>query len=90
MRRRARWELTHIDDYRGIVFITDLNLGQVSVTNDAENVVRRLYDELSYNVNDKKVAHYRYFYRDSDGCWDELLHTCGNFTGFHSGGGIHP
>lgn len=56
-----------------IVFIDDLCDGRMSVTNDAENVVR----EVAKSFPGRRVV-----YRDSDGNWDELLHAGGRFTGF--------
>jgi len=44
-----------------------------SVTNDAERVCRRLYS---------RFGNYRYYYRDTMGNWDELVHDRGHFTRF--------
>lgn len=64
----------------GVVFIADaaalkiaVNRRARSVTNDAENVVRYLYDRFG----DKKII-----YRDSERQWEELQHTKGEFTTF--------
>jgi hypothetical protein len=66
-----------------IVFITDdwEAHGRMSVTNDAENVVQ--------HVNGQYPGR-RIVYRDTDGCWDELLHADGNFTGFAPYRGMVP
>jgi hypothetical protein len=50
----------------GIVKITDLNLGNVSVTNDAENVITEIQKET--NIKGLKIV-----YRDSEGNWDEII-----------------
>lgn len=64
--------LTITDD---IVYIMDLNLGNKSVTNDAENVTKELY---------QKYGNKRIRYQDSDGQWSELSHINGQFKGFVS------
>lgn len=65
----SEWAVT-----QGIAFITDnCRPGSKSVTNDAERVVQEclgIYGER------------RIVYRDSDGRWDELLHTGIQFRGF--------
>ncbi len=53
---------------RGIVFIEDLDNG-MSVTNDAENVWRRVYDEKWA----KTVM--RLVYKDTQGEWWEMIPT---------------
>lgn len=55
-----------------MVFIVDNDVG-VTITNDAENVVK---DVLA------KYPNHRIIYRDTDSNWDELLHWNGAFTGF--------
>ncbi|PWJ81556.1 hypothetical protein C7441_11088 [Pseudaminobacter salicylatoxidans] len=58
----------------GFVFITDNCRDDLpSVTNDAERVVSEC---LAY-YGEKRII-----YRDSDGRWDELLHTGIQFRGF--------
>jgi len=56
-----------------MVKIVDLDRGNKSVTNDAENVTRELFTSHGNK---------RFIYRDSDGYWDELLHQNGRFTRF--------
>jgi hypothetical protein len=56
------------------VFLVDLNLGNRSVTNDAENVVRKI---LSEHGRTRKIV-----YRDSMGDWDELIHDGETFLDF--------
>lgn len=63
------------------VFIIDCNEGQLSVTNDAEDVVKYV------------LRHYpnkRIIYRDSEMQWDELTHEYGEFVGFRSYTGWTP
>lgn len=50
------------------VYITDLNLGSVSVTNDTENVL----SEINYYED---ITQKRIFYRDSEDTWDEIIPT---------------
>ena len=57
------------------IFIIDNDIGK-SVTNDAENVVARLYNEYGNKF---------IFYRDTCGHWDELVHDNGVFTRFSFG-----
>lgn len=58
---------------RGYVKLID-NDGRVSVTNDAENVVRQIAKIFGA---DRAI-----YYRDTDGNWGELKHNAGQFTGF--------
>lgn len=58
--------------------IRDLD-GPVSVTNDAEAVVEDLVAQGHLPEGR------RLFYYDTDGCYDELLHAGGRFTGFRPG-----
>ncbi|MCK9361653.1 hypothetical protein M0Q28_05550 [Patescibacteria group bacterium] len=59
--------------------ILDRNLGNMSVTNDAEAVVESLTREGLL------PAERRLFYYDSDGGLDEITHKNGVFTGFLAG-----
>lgn len=61
-----------------IVFIIDMcaMYNRMSVTNDAENVVRALY---------KTYGNKRIMYRDTDDQWDELVHSNGVFVTFARG-----
>lgn len=58
---------------KGQLLIKDLNLGNISVTNDAEAVVAEVF---------KAHGDGEYFYVDSDGCTSRLLHSKGVFSGF--------
>lgn len=53
-----------LDDHT--VAVIDLNLGNRSVSNDAENVVRWLRARGSLRNSDRLI------YRDSDGKWDQI------------------
>lgn len=61
MSRRSDYEVVCIKDDR--VFIVDLDLGNRSVTNDAEKVLR----EINNNFPGKRLI-----YRDTIGKWDEI------------------
>lgn len=69
---RADFEIIGVTEDR--VFLVDLNRGNRSVTNDAENVVARV---AALHGPDKRIV-----YCDSTGRWDELAHERGRFTGF--------
>lgn len=56
-----------------IIFIEDLDLGNRSITNDAEEVV----ETLLFLSGRKRIV-----YKDSMGQWDELVHDGEKFTGF--------
>ena len=58
------------------IFIVDNDQG-LSVTNDAENVCRKL---LALTGRSNK----RIIYRDTDGRWDELVHSGFEFSHFFS------
>jgi hypothetical protein len=59
--------------YKGAVFIVDNDDGHMSITNDAENVVRHVLADY---------PDHQIIYRDTTGRWDELLHWNGQFSGF--------
>lgn len=68
-----------------LIVITDLDRGDISVTNDIENV---LYDInmlfVSTNLGDF-LAECVVIYRDSEGIWDQvLISKDGKFAGFES------
>jgi hypothetical protein len=67
---RADFTITCFTD--SAVYIED-NDGELSVTNDAEAVVKYL---------DGKFYNRRIFYRDTMGSWDELVHSNGKFLKF--------
>lgn len=58
-----------------VLAVIDLDLGSVSVTNDAANVVATL--DAQYGLSGKRIL-----YRDSMGVWDELKHAGGRFAGY--------
>ena len=57
------------------VHIIDLNMGRMSVTNDAENVLAAIHKEV--DLTGKTVT-----YRDSEGQVDRLIHEDGEFLRF--------
>ena len=59
---RSQFKVVQIDPDR--VFLIDLNLGGMSVTNDAENV---------YAAMQEQYPRRRVIYRDSNGIWDEIV-----------------
>ena len=82
MKPKAQYHIVGHDYGNGglmVVLIEDLN-GPMSVTNDAEAVVRELIAS--------GWGAYRFMYKDSMGNWDELLHDGKQFTGF--GPGYNP
>ena len=68
----VRSEFQIVDVKNGIVFIRDMNKGRLTVTNDAENVVRFVHK----TYKDKRMV-----YLDTMGVWSELRHDNGTFTG---------
>lgn len=50
-----------------VIMIEDLNLGRMSVTNDAENVITELYNQYG-----DQIKKYPIIYKDSEGIWDGL------------------
>jgi hypothetical protein len=64
MNRRSDYEVVLVEDDR--VFIVDLDLGNRSVTNDAEKVL----EEINNNFPGKRLI-----YRDTLGNWDEIKMT---------------
>lgn len=61
----------------GVLVITDLNLGNKSVTNDADNVLRKI--KAKGDLCSKVI------YQDSHGMWDEIIvGSAMQFMGFRS------
>lgn len=87
MRRRARadydWKLVQIlTDGRAttVIEIVDRDLGNMSVTNDIENILLEISDDLD---DDNPLSENAVIYRDSEGLWDEIvLDEVGNFRSF--------
>lgn len=66
MKVRAQYNYAILERYnRKYVLIEDKNMGEMSVTNDIENVV----DEIcqTNKINPETVA---FLYKDSEGVWD--------------------
>ena len=75
------WKIVEIlQDERAVqvVEVVDLDLGNMSVTNDVENVILEIAKILPRPPTD-----FAWIYADSTGAWDELVldHT-GNFKNF--------
>jgi hypothetical protein len=70
---RAHFKITH--DAPGIMAIEDMAGDHMSITNDAEAVVKYLHKY--FNLDDRRLI-----YRDTAGDWDELNHSGVTFLGF--------
>lgn len=77
MRPRSNYQ-HWLDERNGLIMVEDLGGPYMSVTNDAESVVREMFTLYG----DKRIL-----YIDSIGNLDELLHDRGRFTGFAPGPG---
>jgi hypothetical protein len=55
-----------------ILIIEDLNLGRMSVTNNAEGVINEIYEKLGPSIHN-----YHIIYKDSEGIWDQLMPSWG-------------
>lgn len=75
-RLRCNYTIVGIEADR--MTIRDDNIGGMSVTNDAEAVVRDLFERGTLGTR-------RLFYYDSEGQLDELAHDGAKFTGFKVG-----
>lgn len=51
-----------------ILFIEDLNLGRMSVTNNMENVLSEIRDKIGEKIIGAKII-----YKDSEGFWDGVI-----------------
>jgi len=68
------------DDSRSL-HIVDLNLGNKSVTNDVEGVLKEL--KLKHDLRGVKIT-----YLDSMGCVDRIVHDNGKFIRFEPIAGL--
>lgn len=71
-------DFTVIEEKAGILFIIDLNLGGMSVTNDAE----RVFEWCQYNHGKGTVNGIRVVYRDSEGEWSEMVRELNGWINF--------
>lgn len=69
--QKSDW--SYVDIQPDKVFIRDLNLGNLSVTNDAENV----YEQVQKEHPGKRLI-----YRDSEGLWEEIAVIDGKIAFF--------
>lgn len=72
---RSDWTWTLIQDPGRCLIIVDADLGGMSVTNDAENVIAAAHE--AFDLTNTPVI-----YRDSEGMYDQILHRNGEFVGF--------
>lgn len=56
----------------GILVIEDLNLGRMSVTNNAEGVINEIYSQIGAQLHNLYII-----YKDSEGIWDQLVPSWG-------------
>jgi hypothetical protein len=56
----------------GILVIEDLNLGRMSVTNNAEGVINEIYSQIGAQLHNLDII-----YKDSEGIWDQLIPSWG-------------
>ena len=68
-----KYQLDH-----NILFIEDLNFGNKSVTNDIENILEDISEEL-----DTSMDNYRIMYKDSQGVIDGIYTKDGKFYDFY-------
>ena len=73
---RVRADYKVVGNGTDIVYLVDKNCGNMSVTNDAENVVL----EVTERFGNKRIM-----YKDSMDRWDELVHDHGQFVRFAPG-----
>ena len=71
-----------VEERAGILFILDLNLGGMSVTNDAE----RVYEWCQYHHG--HGVGIRIVYRDSEGEWSEMARNPGGWIEFKEWQGL--
>jgi hypothetical protein len=69
----ARCNYEVVNEMDDIIYIVDMNQGNMSVTNDAESVCMELHS---------RYGNKRIIYRDSSGQWDELVHREGEFIDY--------
>lgn len=69
----------------GVVHIFDRGTDQISVTNDAENVIKRLDRDIRADYDVGGLGSMKVQYTDSEGQVDKLLQENGVFKGFASG-----
>lgn len=79
MKNHANYQIVEVT--ANIIFISDLDLGNKSITNDAEHVVDVL---LQIYGPKRKIV-----YRDTEGQWDELKHDGEKFIDFAPYTGIY-
>jgi len=76
---KADYEIVKASD--DVIYIVDLDVNGVSVTNDARNVVA----EIAVEHPGRQII-----YRDTLGRWDEIVHLDGEFEAFRPWTGEVP
>jgi hypothetical protein len=62
---KSDYRFKFIDD---ILVIEDLNLGRMSVTNNAEDVISEIRTST-----DRRLTEHFIIYKDSEGVWDQII-----------------
>jgi hypothetical protein len=62
---KSDYRFKFIDD---VLVIEDLNLGRMSVTNNAEDVISEIRTST-----DRRLTEHFIIYKDSDGVWDQMI-----------------
>lgn len=62
---KSDYRFKFIDD---VLIIEDLNLGRMSVTNNAEDVISEIRTST-----DRTLTEYFIIYKDSEGVWDQMI-----------------
>lgn len=77
MKRSRAQFLWRIGEYKGqkYILIWDKDQGQMSITNDIENVVADIADHTGVDPIEHTIV-----YRDSEGVWDSWDAYSGSFT----------
>lgn len=65
-----------VRNFYDVICIEDLDCGGLSVTDNAEDVVREI-QKLGYNTE-----RYPIIYKDAEGTWDRIVLESGEFSGF--------
>lgn len=73
MNNRSKSDYTYSVSPDGTLSIVDLNLGRMSVTNNAEGVLTELRNKIGDRITDMKIIYY-----GSEGQWDTIIPTWSN------------
>lgn len=67
MKSRSDYDYFFKDEKKTLC-IVDLNLGRMSVTNNAENVINEIKKEVGDKIYEMKII-----YQDSENAWDTII-----------------